>query len=462
MNDGSRYEVVLRHLTHLVEAATPGAPLPSTRSLSRTLGASPVTIGRAISAMASRGLVHTEPGRGTFVTRATQTRSADVGWQPMALPPASVALGSVEPLDPAHGDPGLVPLSSGYLGADLQPRQALQAAASRTVRRQEIWSPAPAAGLTELRAVFAAQIGVDSDQVIVTQGSQSGLALALRALGTPGDAIAVENPTYPGALAAARAAGLRPVAVPMDRHGIRPDDLDRVLARSQARLVYLQTAVNNPAGVTLSPDRRQEILAVAADHQVLLIDDDWARFLPLDRPVAPPLIADDLGGHVVHLSSLAKPVAPSLRIGFLAATGPALVRLRTATITDALFVARPMQEIALELLTSPQWPQHLKRMRRVLVARRDHLLAEVARTWPSPDPSTTRPTAGYHLWVRCPDPLTSGEVTQRARAAGIVVLDGALAFADEPPTQHVRMSFGAINEVAATAALQTLAAALRS
>ncbi|MEI2828009.1 MAG: PLP-dependent aminotransferase family protein [Dermatophilaceae bacterium] len=449
-----------RHLSTLIAEGRPGSALPSTRQLSRELSASPVTIGRAVAALAAAGLVHTEPGRGTFISTRPAHRSVDASWQPMALPPARVESHTVAPLDPAYTDDSLVALSSGYLGADLQPRQALQAAAARTIRRSDIWGPSPSTGLPGLRAAFAAEVGFDADDILITNGSQAGLALVLRTITTPGQAVVVENPTYAGALAAVRAAGLRPVPVPTDGDGVRPEDLDRIVARTDARVAYLQTAVSNPSGASLSRERRQTVLDVARKHQILVIDDDWARHLVLEPGMPPPLIVDDAHGHVIHISSLAKPVAPSLRIGYIAARGPALRRLHTATIADKLFVARPLQEVALEFLASPDWPRHTKRVGRTLAARRDHLLGELARLLAVVEGPIRRPRAGYHLWVPCLAGWTSTEVTQVAHAAGIIVGDGAHAYADEPPGHNVRMSFGAVNEATTTQAIERLAGAL--
>lgn len=315
----------------------------------------------------------------------------------------------------------------------------------------------PAAGLTGLRTVFAAEVHLDPGNVVITNGSQSALTLVLRTLTSPGDPVIVENPTYPGALAALRSAGLQPIPVPTDRGGIRPADFDTALHRTRARVAYLQTGTNNPSGASLAAERRSLVLEAAHRQHTLILDDDWARHLTLDQPAAPPLIVDDPHGHVIHLSSLAKPVAPSLRIGYIAAKGPALERLRTAAITDTLFTARPLQEIALEFLTSPDWPRHTRRLARALTQRRDHLLTALHTHWPTTAPGITRPRAGYHLWVPCPPQITSTTLTAKARTAGIIVGDGAQFFADEPATQHIRVSYSAAPSTSAGDNITTLA-----
>ncbi|PWJ45794.1 DNA-binding transcriptional regulator, MocR family, contains an aminotransferase domain [Quadrisphaera granulorum] len=477
---GGRVTAVVRHLRHLAAAAPPGQAMPGVRQLCKDLGTSPVTVGRAVSELVAQGVLVSSPGRGTFVAPRRPRSAGDPSWQPVALPPARVDHADVAALDPATSatttatppiagsasgeasaaGPATVVLSSGYLSADLQPRRALQAATARTARRSAVWAAAPSAGLPELRELFAAQVGLSAGDVLVTSGSQPALTSIFHTLATPGDAVAVENPTYPGALAALRAAGLRPVPVPTDSSGVRPDHLESVLERTGARLAYLQTHVSNPSGASLTLARREQVLAVAARRSALIIDDDWARHLSLGEPAPPSLVQDDVDGHVVHVSSLAKPVAPSLRVGFIAARGPVLARLQTARTSDELFTSRLLQEVAVELLTSPDWPRHLRHLSRELVVRRDHLLTLLARHWPATEAPLHRPTAGHHVWVPCPPGTTAQQVTAVARSVGVVVGDGSASYADEAPSQHVRLSFGACTEAEASAAVMRLAATL--
>jgi DNA-binding transcriptional MocR family regulator len=192
----------------------------------------------------------------------------------------------------------------------------------------------------------------------------------MRALAPPGSAVLVEVPTYLGALAAARGAGLRAVPVPTDSGGLRADLLAEAFARSGARLLYLQPTYANPSGAVLATARRAEVLAAARTAGAFVLEDDWARYLRLDGPVHPPLIQDDEEGRVVHLSSLTKVAAPSLRIGALIARGPARARLAAGRVVDEFVVARPLQETAVELLGGPGWSRHVSRLSTALRARR--------------------------------------------------------------------------------------------
>ena len=433
-----------RDLARLV----PGDRLPSSRDLVRQHGVSPVTVSRAFALLAAEGAVVTRPGAGTFVAarRTTAETPADTSWQEVALAGRSVAPSHVTGLlTPAP--PGAVAMSGGYLHRSLQPTRALAAALARAARRPDAWDRAPAAGLAPLRALFAGMAGGDAepDDVLVTGGAQGALSMTFRALAAPGSPLLVESPTYPGALAAARAAGLRPVPVPMDDDGIRPDLLAEAFAMTGARVLYLQPAFHNPTGTVLSAERRHQVLDVARAAGAFLVEDDFARHLGHGGQAPRPLVTDDRDGTVVYLTSLTKPAAPSLRIGALLARGPVMARLRAMRFVDDFFIARPLQEAAVELLSTPAWERHLRSLSTALRARCAALTIALAREVPE-WAVTPVPAGGLHLWLRIGAP--AGEAVEAARSHGVAIGSGTEYFAAEPPGQYLRVGFAAAADTA--------------
>ena len=142
---------------------------------------------------------------------------------------------------------------------------------------------------------------------------------------------------------------------------------------------------------------------------------------------------------MVHLISLTKASAPSLRVGALVARGPAAARLRTQRVVDDFFVPGPVQEAAVELLAAAGWRRHLLTLRRELGARRDALAAALPRELPPP----RLPGGGLHLWLRLPDGVDDADVAARAGQRGLRVSAGSPYFAGEPPAPHLRLSFAA-------------------
>lgn len=429
-----------------------GGKLPSSRALMEEHRVSPVTVSRAIAALVAEGLVVSRPGAGVFRAgaRAGQRAQGDVSWQEVALSAgpfthsAADASGVLATL--AVPPAGSIDLVGGYLHPSLQPERALAGALARAGRRPGTWDRPPAEGLAELRAWFARDIaGPDSAlgdaDVLITAGGQSALTTALRSLVAPGAPVLVESPTYPGTLAVARAAGLRPVPVPVDADGVRTDLLADAFRVTGARAFVCQPLFHNPTGVSLSAERRHEVLRIARAAGAFVVEDDFARRLAhADAPALPrALAADDPDGVVVHVRSLTKATSPSLRVGALTARGPAMDRLRAGQVVDSFFVPRPLQETALELVGSPAWNRHLRALAGALRDRRAAMAEALHRELPALPVRV--PHGGYHLWVRLPDGTDEAALAAAALHAGVAVTPGRPYFPAEPSAPHLRLSY---------------------
>ena len=435
-----RIATVLRDLaTTLPE----GARLPSVRELMRDHAASPVTVQRVIAALSAEGLVVARPGRGTFVAAARARNGApDLAWQEVALGGRGPDTGGLLELL-AIPPEGALALSSGYLDPALQPTAALAASLARAGRRPGAWERGAVEGVAALRAWFAREAGggFAAHDVVICPGGQAALVTAVRALAPAAGPVIVESPTYRGALAAVRAAGLAPLPVPSDAGGIRPELLAEALARTGARVVYLQPRHANPHGADLAPERRAEVLEIASRAGAFLVEDDWARDLTIDGPPAPPLAADDVDGHVVYVRSLSKAASPGLRVAAVAARGVAGARLRAARVVEDLFVSAPLQHAAIDLVASPGWRRHLKALRAGLRERRDVLVAALGEHF-GPRAVERVPTGGLHLWVALPPGTDEPSLVAAAARAGVVVSGGGPSFAAEPAGPHLRLTFG--------------------
>lgn len=433
-----------------------GGKLPSSRALVERFRVSPVTVSRALARLAAEGLVVSRPGAGVYRAgpRPDTTPAGDTSWQEVTLsadaaaetvPRAVDASGVLVTLAPPA--PGVVEFNGGYLHTSLQPERAMAAALARAGRRPGAWGRPPTDGLPELRDWFARGIGgiVGGADVLVTAGGQTALTTALRALAPPGAPVLVESPTYPGMLAIARAAGLRPVPVPVDADGVRPDLLATAFRASGARVFVCQPLFHNPTGAVLAPGRRAEVLRIARETGAFVVEDDFARRLVHDDAgrLPAPLAADDRDGVVVHVSSLTKATSPSLRVGVLAARGPVLERLRAIHVVDNFFVPRPLQEAALELVGAPAWNRHLRAVAAQLKSRRD-IMATALRLELPELALPHIPSGGYHLWLRLPEGADEGALVTAALRAGVAVAPGRPYFCAEPPAGHIRLSFAGV------------------
>jgi DNA-binding transcriptional MocR family regulator len=460
-NDSSQGPTAQAVIEELVSSLPAGTKLPSYRNLQQRYRLSPTTVQRLLADLTRRGLVVTRPGSGTFTAaRPAAVRPADVSWQTLALG-SRPGLGADMELLVEPPPSGSITLASGFLDDGLQPLGLLAAATSRAGRRPQGWSRLPAQGLPELRSHFAAETGaaVTAQHVLITPGGQAALSAVFRHLCGPGEPVITESPTYLGALAAARAAGLTLVPVPGDADGVLPDALADALARTGARLVYLQPRYGNPTGSVLAPERRPAVLAAVARAGAFMLEDDWMRDFDLGAPSPPPLASMDDDGHVIYLRSLSKPIAAGLRVAGLVARGPVLARLRRGRLSDDLFVAPVLQQIALDVLTAPGWPRHLAGVRRVLRERRDALVLSVRQQLPDCSLDLI-PAGGVHLWLRLPEWCSDAEVRQAAAARGLTVTAGGASFPAEPPGPCLRLSYAAEDLPELRRAVEILAAVI--
>ncbi|MFF6878952.1 PLP-dependent aminotransferase family protein [Streptomyces sp. NPDC012474] len=456
MQERSSVGELAEQLRRELDRYSPGGKLPSSRALVERFRVSPVTVSRALAQLAAEGLVVTRPGAGAFraQARSAPAPAGDTSWQEVALSadgaadlvPRSVDASGVL-VSLAAPPPGVIEFNGGYLHPSLQPERAMAAALSRAGRRPGAWGRPPMEGLPELREWFARSIGgaVTAAEVLITAGGQSALTTALRALAPPGAPVLVESPTYPGMLAIARAAGLRPVPVPVDADGVRPELLADAFRATGAPAFVCQPLFQNPTGAVLAPGRRAEVLRIAREAGAFVVEDDFVRRLVHEDagPLPRPLAADDPDGAVVHVSSLTKATSPSFRVSALAARGPVLERLRAIQVVDTFFVPRPLQEAALELVGSPAWPRHLRAVSAELRARRDAMTGALAQHLPELALPHI-PSGGYHLWPRLPDGTDEAALVSAALRAGVAITPGRPYFSAEPPAGHIRLSFAAV------------------
>ncbi|SJN08027.1 Transcriptional regulator, GntR family domain / Aspartate aminotransferase [Leucobacter sp. 7(1)] len=456
MSHNNRAAQIAAELQQRISGMRTGERLPGARQLATEFRASAGTISSALATLTALGLILTEPGRGTFVASRAVLAEPDFTWQTPVLGRTRVDPERASRVG-AYAGSDHIPLSWGYLSAELLPTEELRQIGARAARSSRAWVMTPPTGSAELRRLLSADYQAEPSDVLVVAGGQQGLVFAMRTLAEPGDTIIMESPTYPGAIIAAQSAGLAIKAVPSDGDGILVDRLRDELERTRARSIYLQPNYANPTGAVLSPERRTQVLELAARAGAFIVEDDWARHLGIESSAPAPLFTQDPHGHVVSVLTLSKPASPGIRLGAVIARGPAGDRLRASRTADDLGVSPIVQEIALELLTSPVWPRHLKRLRSALAHRRDALAFAIASSLPAARVPHV-PRGGLHLWAQLPHGTDTREFSAAAHSAGVLVGDGRHFFVDEPPSPFLRLSFGAATEPQIAEGVRRLAA----
>jgi DNA-binding transcriptional MocR family regulator len=442
---------IVAGLREWIATAAPGAKLPSTRTLVARYGASPVTVQKALRTLTAQGMVESRPGVGTFVRAIRVARPHDFGWQTAALgSPQNPMTQLSTALRTVPND--VIGLHSGYPDRDLLPERLVRAAFTRSSRGDAAVSRPPAAGLPELQAWFAAELGTampaglappTPSDVVVFPGSQSGLNTAFRALVGAGRPLVVESPTYWGAILAAAQTGVQVVPVPSGAHGPDPDELARAFEQTGARAFYAQPNFANPTGARWSPDLADRVLDTVREHGAFLIEDDWAHDFGIAAdPV--PIAARDDGGHVIYLRSLTKSVSPAVRIAGIVARGPARTRILADAQAESMYVSGILQAVAVDVITQPAWRTHLRGLRHQLAARRDLLIGALREHAPTARLEAV-PEGGLNLWVRLPDTTDLARLVRDCEIAGVVIAPGTEWFPAEPTGAYLRLNYSGPN-----------------
>ncbi|KFL25753.1 GntR family transcriptional regulator [Devosia sp. 17-2-E-8] len=393
-----------------------GTRLPSQRALADALGVDFTTISRAYNEARDRGLIEGRPGQGTFVRGAVAAaRRASPGGgvdMSMNLPPlfddAAVASRMWREIGAIEQDGGL-PLLLRY-------QEAGGSAADR------------AAGANWL----AGRIGtVDPARVLVAAGAQGALSAILGTIAAPGDAICVEQLTYPGMRALAAFSGVRLLPVAMDEHGLVPEALEDICRADKPKALYCMPTIHNPTTITMPPARREALVEVARRHGLPIIEDDAYGMLPTDGAPTLARLAPEL---TYYIGGIAKTLSPALRIAYLVAPDLRAALRLTGGIRATTLMASPLSTAIATRWIQGGTAQAVLHAIRTAAAERRRVTRNLL-------PQALLDDAGFHAWLPLPGRWQRGPFVAGLRNAGIGVVPSD-AFAVGEPVEAVRLGLG--------------------
>ncbi len=344
----------------------------------------------------------------------------------------------------------VVSLAGGMPFVKALPQTALLDTAERVIRTHgpealQYGSGQGDSGLRETILEVMALEGVSArvDDVVVTTGSQQGLDLIAKLFLDPGDTVLAESPSYVGALGVFRSYQANVEHIAMDDNGIIPQALRERIASLQAlgqtiKLLYVIPNFHNPAGVTLSAARREEILDIAQQNGILLVEDNPYGLIWFDQPAPAPIrSADD--ENVVYLGSFSKTFAPGLRVGWLVAPHGIREKLILASESAILSPSVFTQFIVRDYFANEDWRGQLNQFRLLYQERRDTMVEAIARE--IPDITHTQPGGGFFLWAQLPEGLDSKDMLARAITELVAYTPGTAFFANHEGRQNLRLAF---------------------
>ncbi|MEX1045874.1 MAG: PLP-dependent aminotransferase family protein [Actinomycetota bacterium] len=297
-------------------------------------------------------------------------------------------------------------------------------------------------GLREQLSTLLGEEGIEAgpDDIVVTAGGQQALDVVGKIFVDPGDEIAVEAPSYVGALSAFSAYEPKWIQIRLDDDGIVVDELE-VALRNGARPKFLYTVPNfhNPAGVTMSLERRERLVRVCRDAGIPIVEDDPYRKLRFDGDPIPALKTLD-PANVIYLSSLSKVFAAGLRVGFVTAEPGVLQRFLPAKEATDLCPSNLAQLIAEEYLADDRWKINLKTLIDHYRARRDACVKALEEHFPS-DATWTHPNGGFYCWVTVPEFFDTPAMLPKAIERKVAYVPGTAFYPDGRGRDQLRLAF---------------------
>lgn len=423
-----------------------GSFLPSERMLAKELRVNRSTVVAAYDELQAAGVVERKRGSGTIVSQDIWglARTRVPNWRHLS------ETGSFRPNLPlfrkirreteAHD---LIDLASGELSPDLVPHESLK----RLLAAGDFpahFGYEHSLGNSSLRETLSVHmkkwrsIDASPSAILVTSGAQQALHLVVQCLLQPGDAVAIEAPSYCHSLPLFHSSGLRTFLLPVDQDGIDPVQLEELHRRHRIKMVFLAPNFHNPTGTLLSFERRLRLLAISAENGIPIIEDDPYSLTSFSGEPVRTLKSLDKHGTVLYISSLTKIVASGLRIGWI--VGPQSVIERLADARQQVDFGHSIlpQWLADRFLASPEFADHIHRLRTQLSIRCEQLALSLRDAF-ADQLEMSLPAGGIHLWCRLAGGWSEQNLLSEAVKRGLVFVPGHL-FGASPG--HVRFTFG--------------------
>src|SRR5215211_6111664 len=353
--------------------------------------------------------------------------------------------------------PEVISLAGGLPDTSTFPPETFAAVAQRiateSCARALQYGPTEGVGETKecIAEVMAAEgMAVDGDDLIVTTGGQQVIDLVTKTLIDPGDVVVAEGPTYPGAVPVFSSYQADVVQIDVDERGMRVDLLDETLERLERegrrpKFVYTVPSFQNPAGVTMSLERRRQLVEIARRRELLVLEDNPYGLLRYEGSPEPTLRSLDGGLYVMYLGTFSKILSPGLRLGWTAAPRPVLDKLNLAKGAADLCSSPLSQLFVRQYFAERDWLTYVRKQVGVYRRRRDIMLEALAEHFPR-EATWTRPQGGLFIWAKLPDYIDTTDLLARALRDHVAFVPGRAAYLDGRGGSEMRLNFSGVSD----------------
>ncbi|MPN04550.1 2-aminoadipate transaminase [bioreactor metagenome] len=297
---------------------------------------------------------------------------------------------------------------------------------------------------------------------MITNGSQQGLDFSGKLFINEGDVVICESPSYVGALNAFRAYMPKFVEVPMDDEGMKIDDLEKALiGNPKTKFIYVVPTFQNPTGRTMSIERRKQLIQLACEYNVPIIEDNPYGELKFGDEEIPPVKHFDTAGIVIYLGTFSKTFCPGLRIGWVAAS-PDIVRKYVLAKQGADLQTNTMSQIELaKFIELYDFDEHVERVRNIYRNRRDAMLNAMKEEFPA-SIKYTYPDGGMFTWVELPKGIDAADILKKSLECKVAFVPGSSFYPNGGNENHFRLNYGTMSEDLIAEGIKRLGKVLRA
>lgn len=429
----------------------PGTLLPSERKLAEQLSVNRMTIVHVYDELQASGLVERKRGSGTQVSAHKWgiLPKGITNWRKY------VEGGSFLPTYPlirrvreeAKQLEDGFDLASGELSADLFPSRLLQSSLIDESFPNDLSYEHPQ-GYLSLRETVASyvkthhNINTTSSSVLITSGAQQALYLITQCLLSPGDAVAIESPSYCYSLPLFQSAGLRIFGLPVGAEGINPDDIEDLYRKHQIRMIFLNPTYQNPTGTVLSDALRKEVVEISEKLGIPIVEDDPFSLLSFEEKRHSPIKSFDQNGNVLYIGSLSKVIASSLRIGWLIGPQSVISRLADARQQMDFGLSIFPQLIANQFLQSADYTNHRQILLQELLDRRNEMVSALQEKL-GEKVDFIVPKGGLHIWCKINQNINDQKLVEEGIKNKVLFMPGSVyGF----PNGYVRFTYARLKK----------------
>jgi 2-aminoadipate transaminase len=290
----------------------------------------------------------------------------------------------------------------------------------------------------------------DPEDVIVTTGGQQAIDLLCKVLVDPGDAVICEAPTYPGAIPVFCSYEAETIQIECDGDGMRIDELEVALERldqegRRPKFVYSVPTFQNPAGVTMSLERRRRLVELARARELLVIEDNPYGLLRFSGEPLPPLYQLDGGDFVIYIGTFSKILSPGIRLGWAVTPPPVMEKVVLGKQAADLCTSTLTQYFVREYFREGNWRQYIESLIGIYRSRRDAMVEALERYFPA-QATWTEPDGGLFIWATLPPYIDTGDLLAKALREKVAFVPGQAAYVDGRGRNSMRLNFSAGNE----------------